>query len=526
MTENKRFNMNSDAAKRPIEEQHRLIDQFESERYDNSAVQTDEKAYEKSMENRQAYQAEMENDRKYELEQIILGNPETRRLYMIAQNISELRRDRADYPGADLIIRDKEDNLFDLIEKYKMQNSGIIDFIIDTAAEEAASSDLEINTPNIGVDGNKQSGLEPSVIGEPTELEPSQVSAGSEADEKDLEKKAVLSDKLGGLRTSFAEITAKQSSRIFSFSESRQKYESIRKEYKETLVALGKQVEADLEETNPDRTKEQRNADVIKFILEEQARLREETQEKFKDTKVSKFIDWFTSGSRAQTFAKGALMSGGIAAIGLLSGGIGLGVGITAAGAAGLGARFARGYALSDKDRGLKDVDQAITEDKQEELGEIIKNSDTSYEGAAEFAIGTIDKERDEQQSKRRRALGRAAVLTGVSLVIGSAVSVASDYIGDLLDTGAGAISDQVGDVLPEVHNWSPDAMTINPGEGWYQTFQEMGIDSSGWSGLLEKVGPELQSRGWAYQMSNGSWGISQPGQLPSDVLELIWNNR
>lgn len=73
---------------------------------------------------------------------------------------------------------------------------------------------------------------------------------------------------------------------------------------------------------------------------------------------------------------------------------------------------------------------------------------------------------------------------------------------------------------------FSPAAHTVHNGEGWYETFNDMNIPKSEWSSLLQKAGPQLQENGWAYQMPDGSWGISHPGTLPQGMLELIQKNR
>lgn len=81
----------------------------------------------------------------------------------------------------------------------------------------------------------------------------------------------------------------------------------------------------------------------------------------------------------------------------------------------------------------------------------------------------------------------------------------------------------------PEVpaYEFSADAGRVDAGEGWYQTFSEMGITSATeQANLLQKVGPELVARGWAYPMVDGTYGISRPGALPRDVLELIQKSR
>lgn len=75
---------------------------------------------------------------------------------------------------------------------------------------------------------------------------------------------------------------------------------------------------------------------------------------------------------------------------------------------------------------------------------------------------------------------------------------------------------------------FSPAAYNVHAGEGWYETFQDMNIPHDEWASLAQKVGPQLHEHGWAYVIENGpykgQWGISQPGQLPKEMLELIQN--
>ena len=74
--------------------------------------------------------------------------------------------------------------------------------------------------------------------------------------------------------------------------------------------------------------------------------------------------------------------------------------------------------------------------------------------------------------------------------------------------------------------SFSTNAFTVDPGEGWNQTFKDMNIPQSEWSDVLQKAGPQLKENGWAYQMPNGQWGISKSGQLPQSMLQLIDNSR
>jgi hypothetical protein len=80
----------------------------------------------------------------------------------------------------------------------------------------------------------------------------------------------------------------------------------------------------------------------------------------------------------------------------------------------------------------------------------------------------------------------------------------------------------------PAPAEFSVDASTVTNGEGWYQTIQEVTgpITPAEQAAILQKIGPALQEKGWAYPMTDGTWGISRPGALPKDVLELIKNSR
>lgn len=74
---------------------------------------------------------------------------------------------------------------------------------------------------------------------------------------------------------------------------------------------------------------------------------------------------------------------------------------------------------------------------------------------------------------------------------------------------------------------FSAAARTVVSGEGFYNTFAEMGITNPAeQASLLQKVGPELVARGIAYPMADGTYGISRPGALSQDVLELIQKSR
>lgn len=118
------------------------------------------------------------------------------------------------------------------------------------------------------------------------------------------------------------------------------------------------------------------------------------------------------------------------------------------------------------------------------------------------------------------KAIGLTA-LAAAALIVGQEISqsVASAHSVDLsnnLEPSA-----PVGNTV----EFSNAAQTVVPGEGWYQTFKDMGVPENEWSNLLHKVGPQLQSSGFAYPIGD-SFGISSAGPLPKSVLELIQNSR
>lgn len=66
---------------------------------------------------------------------------------------------------------------------------------------------------------------------------------------------------------------------------------------------------------------------------------------------------------------------------------------------------------------------------------------------------------------------------------------------------------------------------TISSGEGWYQTFNEMGISAKHNAELLKEVGPKLEDKGLAYWDDNANeWrmNMTENGKMPKYAIELI----
>ena len=155
------------------------------------------------------------------------------------------------------------------------------------------------------------------------------------------------------------------------------------------------------------------------------------------------------------------------------------------------------------------------------------------------------DQDEDTEDSKESKkssrkitilALGTIAVAGGViSWKLGAFDNLFGHHHGGGNGSGVDATLPGGGDTAPtaptnpttpEVVNFSDTARNVHAGEGWYETYQDMAIPQAEWHDLLQKTGPELQTHDWAYQMADGTWGISRPGTLPQDMLELIQKNR
>ncbi len=100
---------------------------------------------------------------------------------------------------------------------------------------------------------------------------------------------------------------------------------------------------------------------------------------------------------------------------------------------------------------------------------------------------------------------------------IGDAADKAKDAATDK-PTGGGGHNGSV-----EWADFLPKARNVHRGEGWYNTFKEMGIPKEHWADVLNDAGPKLGKIGEAYYDNNaGEWRISRPGQLSESALRVI----
>jgi hypothetical protein len=90
--------------------------------------------------------------------------------------------------------------------------------------------------------------------------------------------------------------------------------------------------------------------------------------------------------------------------------------------------------------------------------------------------------------------------------------------------TPDGAETTQPDSPAPEAHKTQElDVPTyvVGAGEGWYETFGNLGVDSDHHAELLRQIGPELYEIGVATP-HDGSWWVAAPGELPDEATSLI----
>ena len=353
----------------------------------------------------------------------------------------------------------------------------------------------------------------------------------------------ILEKKVEDARELLAIASAKRQGKFFSFKSKR--YEGLKKDYNEKVQALGRR---HLDE-HPDYDDNDQNLVVIAFLFNEQEQLRDRTTKELEKTKVTKFIKWMNKGNAGTKIAKGVVIGAGAGLAGsFLAGAVGAGI---IAGGAVTATRFARGFALKDHDkRGMDGLDDTIDLDEYS-LGESARSAPAedrllalTKKADADFDVGT-----KYEQEKRRKAALYGTALIGAGALAGYGIHQAiewgagrnltawdslKDWWNDTPDDTASRPGGRVPDSLPEDtpepkapdFSWtdfSPQSRVVESGEGWYQTFQELGIPESHWEDTLQNAGPKLENAGWAYyDDAAGEYRISHQGELSDRALTII----
>lgn len=210
-------------------------------------------------------------------------------------------------------------------------------------------------------------------------------------------------------REKWASISSKRQARVFRRNAKDQA--TTYHNYMTKVNELGRlELEDIISDDTVDETK--KNAEVISYLFDEQAKLRELTTEKLKGTKVSKFIAWMNKGGLVKRILKGGSIGLAAGLVGAFAGGL-VGAGVVTAGAVGA-ARFVRGYALGDKDkRGMAAADESMKDDVATRLADTDIDGDTFDKASLHFDAAFENDTRKEQNKRRKAAaagLGMVAV--------------------------------------------------------------------------------------------------------------------
>ena len=259
---------------------------------------------------------------------------------------------------------------------------------------------------------------------EEAETDDTRVSDGETSDDAMNVRLEELTVSLTDAREKWATASAKRSGKLWSGKNNDN--QDLEKSYNEAVRAHGNATLQDIL-NDESKTQEEKNAAVVAYLFEEQARLRDLTTEKLNGTKVGKFVEWINTGTKWQRAGKGVLVGVGGALGGSVLAGA-LGAGVVTAGAIGF-ARFARGYAQHDK-RGVRSLEEreieetAVVEamtDEQNELERQKIEREHQFVSATRHMNYLYEDETIDQQKKRRKAFAWGAGSVAVGGLLGYA---------------------------------------------------------------------------------------------------------
>ncbi|MDB5165350.1 MAG: hypothetical protein JWM00_240 [Candidatus Saccharibacteria bacterium] len=356
------------------------------------------------------------------------------------------------------------------------------------------------------------------------------------------------------------------------FSAKNKKRDELRDDYFKKVQELGKLHLA----SHEDYSDEDKNLLAMTVLFDEQEKLRVLTKEKLEGTSIGKFVNWMNKGSTITRIAKGV-------SIGVVAGTAGsflagaIGAGVITVGAIGA-SRFARNFAIKDhQKRGMAsiyDAQNSIDFDANElhtsaALGFTTDDDRMSKIEQITGANEAFEGDTRKEQGKRRKSAAYGTIMMGAGALVGYGIHegieraqdsnlTATGWVKDqwndfwhtdgerpeapgnkphiidrdhdgirdgkdpFVDANHDGFDDRTGEAPLDMHDIPHDARWVEPGEGWYQTFNELGIPQDNWQDVLRDAGPKLHEQGWAYRMPDGQWGISQPGRLPDSALKII----
>jgi hypothetical protein len=359
-----------------------------------------------------------------------------------------------------------------------------------------------------------------------------------------------LRHELNDLRGTFASLSAKRQGRLLGGNN--EAYQEAHTAYNEKVVALGRmKLEAELADGS--LSDDEKNALVISYLFAEQATLREQTKDKLANSKVGKFVNWMTSGTKAQRFWKGVGLGAGAALVGGVAGGVVAGVATTAALAGVVAAgttaamRFAKGYAKADAKagRGLGELTDAHAVQAKKDI-QFSSESDRFVAATKSFNLA-LERDTKTERGKRWKSVSKGLAAVAIGGAVGTAVFIAADALPDFapgdwlhrqdpLTQGTDVFADSEVPEGPEIADEppteteppvepAPETPSLDPnfviesGEGGIHFFQSLGLSEADWysvAGELRDNFPnEFYTEGYDVR-------LSQPGQLSIEAQQFI----
>ena len=247
--------------------------------------------------------------------------------------------------------------------------------------------------------------------------------------------------------------------------------------------------------------------------------------------RFGRVMEWYAERSRMQKILIGVGMAATGGTVAVAAGGIAGAFGTGAGVALGVRAAYRSSKAYVSRRAEVYKRNDATGLDSYAELMK------TTPKNAVEQIIALQQNRRNARYEFADRNKRMATVMGGLALVS----SGAGIGIGALERVGVFSEMKQamelpnapqpVVETVNQVTNsemsprMSPDALQVESGEGWYQTFQEFGATPEQQEALMSDRAfmQSLVDRGVAYEDPQlGGYGITQAGNLPPDVAEQI----
>ena len=247
--------------------------------------------------------------------------------------------------------------------------------------------------------------------------------------------------------------------------------------------------------------------------------------------RFGRVMEWYAERSRMQKILIGVGMAATGGTVAVAAGGIAGAFGTGAGVALGVRAAYRSSKAYVSRRAEVYKRDDAIGLDGYAELMK------TAPKDAVEQIFALQQNRRNARYEFADRNKRMATVMGGLALVSsGAGIGIgALERVGMFsemkqameLPNAPQPIVETVNQVAnsemsPRV---SPDALQVESGEGWYQTFQEFGATPEQQEALISDKAfmQSLVDRGVAYEDPQlGGYGITQAGNLPPDVAEQI----